>query len=353
MKKLKVLLAGVFCACHLITDVEQVQAQDPQFSQYYANKLWLSPAFAGSGIGPRISSGFRSQWAGIPGAFRTMNVSFDTPIYFGNVQNGVGINVMADQAGEGALTLIEPTLSYSFLAELSDNAGIRLGLQGGIRYNSIDFYALRFPDQLAPGVAPGSISQEFVNRNDINANTRMHEEVGAGVLFYNKYLFLGGTAKHITQPQQRLLNNSQLNSVLIDPVTGEEKPVVDPKLPLYVAGFAGATLPLDSKGEGTIALMPTVLYRMQGPFTQFDAGMYFKYEPLVLGVYYRTLGNDALIAIVGIDYNHLRIGYSYDYTMSDITNRVSGGSHEISISYEFETVRKKRKPKPKMSCPQF
>jgi type IX secretion system PorP/SprF family membrane protein len=344
MKKLKVLLAGICCACNLLPGVQTARAQDPQFSQYYANKLWLSPAFAGSGVGPRIATGFRSQWAGIPGAFRTINASFDAPIYFGNVQNGIGVNVMADQAGEGALTLIEPTLSYSFLAELSDNAGIRLGIQGGIRYNSIDFYALRFPDQLAPGVAPGTVSQEFVNRSDINANTRLHEEVGAGILFYNKFLFLGGTAKHITQPQQRLLSGAQINSA-----NGQ---IVDPKLPLYVAGFAGATLPLDG-GDGDVALMPTVLYRMQGPFTQFDAGMYFKYSPLVLGVYYRTLGNDALIGIIGIDYNNFRIGYSYDYTMSDITNRVSGGSHEISISYEFETTRKRRKPKPQMSCPQF
>lgn len=344
MKKTKSLLLGIlaFCCC------VEVKAQDPQFSQYYANKLWLSPAFAGSGVGPRFITSFRSQWAGIPGAFRTMNTSFDMPIYFGNVQNGIGLNVLADQAGDGALTTIQPTFQYSFLAELGDHSGLRLGLQAGIQYNSIDFYALRFPDQLLNGDGT-QMSQEFINRSDISKNTRMHEEVGFGAIYYNRYLFMGATAKHLTQPQQRFLTGASMNSV----IPQDSGQAIDPILPMQISGFVGGNIPLDRDLEGNIAIIPTVLYRQQGPFQQIDAGMYFKYSPLIIGVYYRAMGNDALIAIVGIEHNNLRIGYSYDYTMSDITNSVSGGSHELTLSYEFERQRKKRKPKPQMSCPEF
>ncbi|MFN7880592.1 MAG: PorP/SprF family type IX secretion system membrane protein [Sphingobacteriia bacterium] len=321
-------------------------AQDPQFSQYYANKLWLSPAFAGSGIGPRFITSFRSQWSGIPGAFRTFSASFDAPIYFGNVQNGIGFSVLADQAGDGALTTLQPLFNYAFLVELSNHSGLRFGLSAGLNITSIDFFALRFPDQLQAG--SGGVSQEFTGGgglSNISNNNRVREEVGAGVIYYNRYLFAGATIKHITQPEQRLLDGARVNSV------GTER--VDTQLPRMISGFAGGNIPLDPQLKGTIMLTPTVLYRVQGPFSQVDVGTYFKFDYLSIGAYYRALGNDAIIGIVGIDYNNLRIGYSYDYTTSQITNRVSGGSHEISLSYELEQKRKRRKPKPKLTCPNF
>ena len=42
-----------------------LQAQDPQFSQYYAAPLYLNPAFTGSEMLPRIGANYRNQWPGI------------------------------------------------------------------------------------------------------------------------------------------------------------------------------------------------------------------------------------------------------------------------------------------------
>ncbi len=36
-------------------------AQDAHFSQYYANPLYLNPAFAGSDICPRVTLNYRNQ----------------------------------------------------------------------------------------------------------------------------------------------------------------------------------------------------------------------------------------------------------------------------------------------------
>ena len=83
------------------------EAQDPQFSQFYANKMWLSPAFAGSAGGPRLALNYRNQWPRIPGNFITYAASFDMPFYFGgrgrDPRHGLGINLMSDQAGAGVL----------------------------------------------------------------------------------------------------------------------------------------------------------------------------------------------------------------------------------------------------------
>ena len=43
-------------------------AQDVGFSQFYANPLYLNPAFAGSQVAPRISLTYRAQWPGLVSA---------------------------------------------------------------------------------------------------------------------------------------------------------------------------------------------------------------------------------------------------------------------------------------------
>ena len=51
--------------------------QDPQFSQFYANPMYLSPSFAGSTNGTRAVLNFRDQWPAIPGSFITYSASVD------------------------------------------------------------------------------------------------------------------------------------------------------------------------------------------------------------------------------------------------------------------------------------
>jgi type IX secretion system PorP/SprF family membrane protein len=54
---------------------------------------------------------------------------------------------------------------------------------------------------------------------------------------------------------------------------------------------------------------------------------------LWLGVGYRT--NDAVVGMVELQLSKkLRIGYSYDYTLSDI-QQYSSGSHEFMLGYDF------------------
>ena len=51
----------------IILSIEGLKGQDPHFSQYYANPLYLNPALAGSQICPRLAFNFRSQWPSITG----------------------------------------------------------------------------------------------------------------------------------------------------------------------------------------------------------------------------------------------------------------------------------------------
>ncbi|MCX8112913.1 MAG: type IX secretion system membrane protein PorP/SprF [Bacteroidia bacterium] len=316
------------------TGLTLLRAQDPQFSQFFANQVILSPAFTGITNGPRLALAYRMQWTAIPGYYRTFAAAYDQPIFFGQVRNGLGLSFIADQAGEGNLTKLNVLLNYALHIQLTPNSALSLGLSGGIMQASIDFFRLRFPDQIDPNAGFILPTQE---RNFFQ--NRVHEDVNAGALYYNRYLYVGTSVMHITQPQQRFYNFA-----LANPASA--------RLPIRATFFAGAQIPIDPNREGRQTIGPAVMYRIQQPFQQLDIGLYYTIDPLVFGVWYRN--QDAVIGLVGIQKGIFRVGYSYDYTISTLTNRISAGSHEVSLVIEFEKERRRgMKHRSNYPCPRF
>jgi hypothetical protein len=102
------------------------------------------------------------------------------------------------------------------------------------------------------------------------------------------------------------------------------------------------------------SIQPALRYRYQDPFQQVDVGSYINLDPIVVGAWYRVIENAALTGLVGVQHGMFQIGYSYDYTLSDLGNATTGGAHEISLVLNFEGADKKPyEPKAKMSCPKY
>ncbi len=74
----------------------------------------------------------------------------------------------------------------------------------------------------------------------------------------------------------------------------------------------------------------------QGKFHQLNAGLYVTKYPFVVGAYYRHnfQNPDAAIVLVGLKFDNVRFGYSYDITMSNVGGK-AGGAHEISLAWDF------------------
>ena len=92
-----------------------VKAQDPAFSQFYANPLYLNPAFAGASEGgcPRATLNYRDQWPGISRAYVTTSASWDQHV--NAVGGGLGMIVSQDRSGAGALQTSQAFLLYSYV----------------------------------------------------------------------------------------------------------------------------------------------------------------------------------------------------------------------------------------------
>ncbi len=307
------------------------KAQDPQFTQFYANSLYLSPSFAGAIKDSRITASYRNQWTGLSKSFNTYNVAVDH--YFYNLKSGVGLIAFRDVAGSLNLANTYLGLLYSYNIPINFEWYVRPG--AGFYYNqrSIDYSNLILGDQLSSGGQNSSIS-------NLKGNASNREfDFSASSLLVGPNVWLGLAFDHLLRPDRSLLGSEN-------------------RVPIKISLHGGYRFVLQGYYLRPVDESVTAAfnYRQQGIYHQFDLGLYWYKRPLMVGVWYRGIpvaknsGTDALAFLIGIKVPNFNIAYSYDLTVSNF-GVDSGGAHEISLTYEFSTQgRKKWKAVP---CPEF
>ena len=320
----KIILAIIFY------QVSIVHAQDPHFSQFYANPLYLNPAFAGTAICPRLIMNYRNQWPAIPGTYVTYNASYDQ--YVGNLSGGLGIIANTDNAGEGTLKTTTISGIYAYNLTLSKKVSLKAGFQASYFQIHLDWDKLNFGDQIHPRY--GFINETKEVRPP--TLTKSTADFSAGLLLYSERLFGGVAVHHLTQPTQGFLSVSNL--------------------PMRLTLHAGGVIDLEHHRRRRLEdpyISPNILYMKQQDFEQINYGMYFNKYPFVGGLWFRQdfRNADAFIALVGIQTGVVKVGYSYDVTVSKLSS-ASGGSHEISFAWQFPCHNKIKRPRP-IVCPVF
>ncbi|AMQ55331.1 type IX secretion system membrane protein PorP/SprF [Algoriphagus sanaruensis] len=304
-------------------------AQDVQYSQFYANPLYLNPAFAGSSEMSRLGVNYRNQWPGLDQSINSYSASFDSYIF--NANSGIGILFNKSQQSQANLSISEIAGSYSYRARLGFRSFLRVG--GQVSYIDRDAYFgnLVFGSQIDD--ASGSIS-DFSGEN-LGADVR-HQFVdySAGLLFNNESAWFGVSAHHLSQPNISFMDGQMSQLPLKLSVHGGVK--------FDLSG--GASRNFMNRRENVREFMIAFNYKNQEPFQQLDLGAQLNIQPLVIGLWYRGIPvagsqnaqHESLIGLVGISLaNGIDVGYSYDYSISSLGNANSAGAHEISIRYSF------------------
>lgn len=321
------LLAGIMSLCTL----NEAHAQDAEFTQYYANPLFLNPAFAGGNRDPRLVMSYRNQWPAMSGSYVTQAVSYDQHVK--NIQGGLGLTVMSDQAGQNTLKTTRITGMYAYQQNLTRKISLRAALEASYFQKSLDWSNLTFGDMIDP--RRGFI---YETQDTPRGGTIQNVDFGTGVILFTNKFHLGFAAHHLNEPNESL-------------VVGLSR------LPMKLTIHAGAKLPIKTniKGEEVASISPSFLLRQQAEFKQMNLGLFVNKGPLFGGVWYRGIAfteyRDALIAVVGIETDILRFGYSYDITISELTP-ATGGAHELSMTLKFDSKQRKGKFR-KIPCPTF
>jgi type IX secretion system PorP/SprF family membrane protein len=306
-------------------------AQDPVFSQFYIDPLQINPAFTGNTYVPKVAMSYRMQWPLIPVAYSTYSASYDQ--YFESAGSGFGANVLADNAGDGIFIHNRISLFYAYRARLKGETYLKIGLEAAGVQNRLNWDKLVFFDQLDPefgSVSPGGTpfpSSEI--QPDRLANN--YFDASFGMLLYNPKYYFGASMKHINTPSENFLNiNQNLYS----------------GLPVRYSFQAGTQIKIRNYNIGGIQsfISPNILYVRQGSFAQLNVGAYSNLGVFFLGAWYRHANQnpDAVIFSTGITQGFLKIGYSYDLTVSKLSAN-SGGAHELGITFIIGEERKRSK----------
>ncbi len=316
-------------------------AQDPQFSQFYANPLYTNPAFAGTQTVGRIVTNFRQQWPGIPGSFRTGTVSYDE--HFDAINGGIGIQASFDEQGVGTLRTVNISAMYAYQIPVTRKFTMRAAVQVGFMQKSVDFSKLTWYDQISfqTGFTKERSAELASLNGDLNPTITIPANFAAGITGYSKNFYFGVAVHNLLEPTQDFFKS--INTV---------KPNIIPQR--YTANL-GLVIPLvESRNPKYQSnLYPNILFKSQRQFNQLNLGMYASRGSYVGGVYYRanTVNADAVIFLIGIRTPKVRIGYSYDATISDARPGATN-SHEVSLAFELKKKTPKKSLRP-MRCPEF
>lgn len=323
IRKVRIKIYGVLAVLLLGTLVE-ARGQDPQFTQFFANPLYLAPSYAGASQGHRAVLSYRDQWSFVPNMYRQLSVSYDVNI--ASLRSGVGVFVLGDVAGDGFLGTILAGLVYSYSVEMTPEWSFRPGI--GLYYTQlgVNYSRLVFGDQLnTDPVSPETVQTA-------GKGTVFDIDFSTSVLFHSANSWAGFTMDHILRPKNSFYDKSQRK---------------DFKFTLF-GGHRFVIHQLYRRGVDQSVTVTGTL-RNQGKHFQLDIGGYWFRYPLIVGVWYRGLpfiketyfGSDAVSFMAGCRFNAFQVVYSYDLTVSTLTP-ASGGSHEISLTYEAKVKKKKR-----------
>jgi len=337
-------LAGSFFL--MLGSIGIMTAQDAVFSQFYAAPLLLNPAFAGTSRAPSLALNHRSQNVGFAGGipYQTYAVSYGQ--FLEPLRSGIGLSLFADEAGDGLVSTYAAKAYYSYQVKIDRNQSIRIGLSAGVQQRQFDWDRFTFFDQA--DAITGFIDRQG-NPRPTNEVAPVEPNVlfadfGAGLLYASKIAYAGVTVDHLTTPDDRVA------------VGGPEG--FYSGYPMRFSVHAGTQIDLSPRtANGGNFITPNILYTQQGPFEQLNAGAYVGFGQLFGGAWFRhAFGNpDAAIAVIGVEWDMYKFGYSYDFTVSGLST-VSTGTHEVSLQLNFDEaswVKKKRKAERYNDCLQL
>jgi len=304
MKKITIFLAFGF----LLFFNETKAQQDPQYTQYMYNMNVVNPAYAGSRGTLSLGLLGRTQWTSVDGAPKTFTFDAHAPV---GEKVGVGLSIISDEIGPSKEQNIYADVSYTLAT--SDVGRLAFGLKAGVTLLDVNLL-----DATLPESSTGNDPVFDENINDAYPN------FGAGVYYYTDKWYAGFSVPNI-------LKSEHMDKDNINTKASEE-------VHYFLTG--GYVFDLSS----TLKFKPSLMFKgVAGAPVSVDINANFlMYERFEVGASYRIEDSVSLLFNFGVTPD-FRIGYAYDYTISEFSNSNTAGSHEIILLYDIDFSKKNLK----------
>lgn len=279
----------------------------PDFSQYMFNGLALNPAYTGSREALSLSLLYRKQWVGFDGSPETKTFSAHAPLK----NDRVALGLMVFNENFAATSYTSAFANYAYRIRIGAGK-LSFGLKAGIQSVKESYNKVRTID-------PNDPAFETMSGSGIIPN------FGIGAYYYTNNYYAG-----ISIPSLLSITRSGDSYSVYNDFANYSYD--------FTAGILIAAMP-DFK------LKPSVLVKYQSGTVLYDFNTNFIFldDRLWVGASYRI--NQAVIGMLEFQINNqLRLGYSYDYTLGEIS-RYNNGSHEIMLRYEFSYTVKSFNPR--------
>ncbi len=308
----------ILTASALLLTLSTFAQQDIAFSQYFFNPMYVNPAYAGSRGTFSGTAVYRTQWVGIQGAPQTGLLGVSDMVPNSNV--GLGLQVYSDNVGPMTNTTVSGIFAYHI--PLGKELKLSLGLEGCMDNLTFSYNKLILPNSEDPSFS--------------GTTSMMVPDANAGAYLYEDHFFAGFSVKHLMQPSFGILNDYNTGS--------------DFYRSYYLT--TGVVIPISDN----VGIRPSILakYVEGAPVDlDIDASLIF-HDRFYIGAGIRTDKREDItgmdnIFVASIEYdvaNRLRIGYSYDFYLSN-DGPSPYGTHEIMIGWDIYCT------KTKMTSPKY
>jgi type IX secretion system PorP/SprF family membrane protein len=290
----------------VLSSSSMVAQQDPQFTHYMYNMSVINPAYATENKDVINMGGiYRAQWVGIEGAPTTQSFFAHKPL---SKKVEMGISIVHDEIGD-VVNESNIYADFAYVLSLSEKTRLSFGVKAGVTLFSANFNGFQYTSPLLDPAFQNNISQTFPN-------------VGAGTYLFGDNYYLGFSTPNLLTTKH-LENTNGITTTGVEAIhyfltggyvftfNGNDNLKIKPAF--MAKGVQGAPLSLD--------LTTNILIN-----NKFEAGLGYRLDDSVSGLasFYVT--------------PTLRIGYSYDYTLTNL-RKFNTGSHEVFVLFDLDLGR--------------
>jgi type IX secretion system PorP/SprF family membrane protein len=290
----------------LVLVVLKSQAQNPHFTQKTGNINHFNPALVGAQSDFGVQLNYRNQMPTLQGNPITYSLLTNY-----NLKSGLGFGseVKSESVGSTRSDALKANINHAFS---KNGFELRSGVNIGVLQNSIDVTKLNFRDPNDP------ILNEIKKHNPTRG---VSLDIGAAA--YYKGFLLGLAIQQLNEP-----DISFFNSTCNQPMR-----------------FVGNLAYIKEFNQFNLAGLAT--FQQDGNYSIVETQVFGQYKFVKLGMgYHQRFGSfrdsDFFSVALGIQFDKISVGYSYDDDFSNISRASSPGTHQATAAWYIKGLSKEK-----------